>query len=628
MIATHCISTVRDLVPVIMAALWILFTTTIIFVPASTVQAQDTTQSEARKVVRQRRVVRRTDTTRRPVRRRILRDSDAEISEILLKGDDTLTQARKISKRIQAHQSQIFRLPRMRLLLRDDWMLPFKGEDFRDDERVFWGRAIHSSGGVQKYGYDLGIMRYDFRHKKWKQHTGTGENNSDWYIYGRPVYAMQDGTVIACWRNAPENLNRGTGNGSWHPELTKYEGSKSRIYGGGNGMWIKHADGSRVEYAHFQPGTVPASLCPHNDVLLPEIIASPAVNSAWPYIHVPPALQKIVQQGQFLGLVGNSGTSSNPHLHIHREEGGTDQTIKSGGSPVKIKFASGLWIPFNHKNGPYVAWKSFAGQPIPPGPSLIWPPRTTVGEHARHGYPAEHFVALFQHLADSGMWPVWMDCYTVGGKTFVNHIWRPAKKAWRAYFGLNTDEYQKIFDINKDQRFYPVFVDSYNSGGPTRYAVIFVHNMSGKYRARHGLTYSQHMAEMKAAAKEGLSAVNISVVSIGFSRRYTVLYRKQNFTGWVVKSRIPENQYQAEYNKQSNAGRKPIYLNAYMHHGRPYISAVFANIQTGGRKDRHKMSWAEYQKEYDSALANGLMTRVVTSFDGAQSQHRFAAVWW
>ena len=48
------------------------------------------------------------------------------------------------------------------------------------------------------------------------------------------------------------------GVGFYHPELTKYAGGKSRIYGGGNGFWIKHANGSIVEYAHFQPGSVPA----------------------------------------------------------------------------------------------------------------------------------------------------------------------------------------------------------------------------------------------------------------------------------------------------------------------------------------------------------------------------------
>lgn len=50
-------------------------------------QAQDTTQSKARKILRQRRVIRRADTIRKPVRRRVLRISDAEIRKAFTRSD-------------------------------------------------------------------------------------------------------------------------------------------------------------------------------------------------------------------------------------------------------------------------------------------------------------------------------------------------------------------------------------------------------------------------------------------------------------------------------------------------------------------------------------------------------------
>jgi hypothetical protein len=88
----------------------------------------------------------------------------------------------------------------------DLWDLPFKADDLRDDERVYWGRAIHSDSGPQKYGYDLGLLRYLDSKKEWAYvpDGGSMEKNSDYFVYGTPVYAMQDGTVLACWRNAPE----------------------------------------------------------------------------------------------------------------------------------------------------------------------------------------------------------------------------------------------------------------------------------------------------------------------------------------------------------------------------------------------------------------------------------------
>jgi hypothetical protein len=419
----------------------------------------------------------------------------------------------------------------------------------------------------------------------------------------------------------------GTGQGKWHDELTKYPNGGSRIYGGGNGFWIEHADGSRAEYAHFKPGSVPAALCPHNAVLMPSVIKSPNVTDAWPHIRVPANQQVTVQAGQFLGHVGNVGTSSNPHLHVHMENGGVASTTKSGGSPVPINFTSGLYIDYSDSSGPYVEWTRFAGKPIPPGPVLVWPSRSTGAEYARHGFDADHFGAFFQHLTDSGFWPEWIDTYRANGRSSINHVWRTAQGPWRAYFLVDSEKYQQVFDEAKADGYAPVFVESSGSGGQARYSVIFVKNKPGAAMARHGLSYDQHMSVMEDAKKQGLVPVNISVMSLGGKLYYTVLYRTGSLGAWSVKSQIRDSDYQQEYNDQTAAGRKPVYLNAYVHDGTAYISAVFGHVNTTGRKDRHLMSGQTYQTEYEGALDGGLLTRAVTGVDGAAA-HRFAAAWW
>ena len=494
--------------------------------------------------------------------------------------------------------------------------MPFKGEDLRDDERVYWGRAIHSSGGVQKYGYDLDVRRYDTSAKRWVAKTGA--NNKDWIVYGKPVYAMRSGKVIACWRNAPENPA---------PFQEHSKIAAGRIYGGGNGFWIEHPDGTRLEYAHFIPGTVPGALCPHNNALLPGKIQSPDVRFAWKYIRVPKNQQATVKRGQFLGKVGNAGTSSNPHLHMHLEEGGRADDVKQGGTPKVINFRRGLFAKFDNK-GPYVKWRSFARKPIPPGPVLVWPARTVTGEYARHSFPADRYPAIFAHLADSGFWPEWIDVYNVGGRDYVNQIWRRTKGNWRAYHLVDGTTYQKVVNDAIEDGFSPVLVESSVSRGKARYTVIFIKNRPGVFMARHGLNYNQHKAQMNAAKSKGLSPVNISVISLRNKRYYTVLYRSHKVGGWQVKSQIPENQYQAVYEANAKAGRRPIYLNAYVHNGKPFISAIFAQKSTGPRKDRHLMTSSKYQSEWRQAVNAGMKTRSVTSFDGAKTQHRFAAVWW
>lgn len=504
------------------------------------------------------------------------------------------------------------------------WGLPFKGEDFRDDERLYWHRPIHSPSGVQKNGYDLEIRRYDSNAKLWK--PAKGSKNSDWYIYDRPVYAMQSGSVIACWRNAPENPKTGTGEGKWHEELTKHPEGGSRIYGGGNGFWIEHADGSRAEYAHFRPGTVPAALCPHNDELLPEVVASPDVRHAWPHIRVDLPKPIKVKQGDFLGRSGNTGTSSNPHLHIHREEGGEAGTKKSGGSPLEIDFASGLYAPYDEK-GPYVKWTSFAGKPIPPGPVLVWPSVSKAPEYARHGFAAEGFGVMFQHLADSGYWPVWIDYYDVGGKTFVNHIWRPATQGYLTYLLDDKAVFQKNAEDAVKAGFNPAFVESSNTGGARRFTGVFVKNLPGDFLLKHDISEAAMQGAMKDAVKRGLSPVSVSVIPAGNELRYTVLFRPQS-TNWVIKPAIPEDDYQAEFNTQTKAGRRPVSVSAYVFKGKPHLCVAFAAVTVSDRKDRHLMSSREFQDEWEAARKAGMLTRSVTSFDGAQTQHRFAAAWW
>ena len=499
------------------------------------------------------------------------------------------------------------------------WSLPFRAEDLHDAERIVRIRKIHSSGGPQKYGYDLGVERYVGG--KWSEFSGSGKKNSDWHIYGAKVRAMAPGTVIACWRNAPENPP-----GSLHQEITKYTGNKSRIYGGGNGFWIQHADGSIAEYAHFRPGSVPASLCPHNAQLMPGLIDSPDVVHAWKYIRVTKGAK--VAKGQVLGRAGNAGTSSNPHLHIHREKGGTYATTFSKGASVKMNFARGLYVARTNRKGPYqTGWTRLAGKPIPAGPVHVWPPRGVGREYARHGFPAARYGAFFEHLSDSGFLPVIVDAYSVAGKTYINHVWNPAKgRRFYGYHLLSASRYQSKFTAATKAGYHPIWVDSVNANGQARYSAVFVKGAPAGY-ARHGLSSSGLTALIQHAKKRGLRPAQVSAVSIGGKLQYTALANKTNIgNDWVVKPHISEASYQAVYNAQKKAGRAPFYAQGYVHGGKRYLTVVFSNGRVKSRVDRHGLSASGYQNEYTSSLKAGRKTLAVSGYDG-NSAHRFVASW-
>jgi hypothetical protein len=97
--------------------------------------------------------------------------------------------------------------------------------------------------------------------------------------------------------------------------------------------------------------------------------------------------------------------------------------------------------------------------------------------------------------------------------------------------------------------------------------------------------------------------------------------------GWLLRSQVPENEYQALVLEQVEAGRYPVYLNVYKHAGTNWMAAVFAKAPSPNWTARHALSAAKYQHEYEAARKARMLTRTIAGYDGAASTHVFAAMW-
>ncbi len=144
--------------------------------------------------------------------------------------------------------------------------LPFKGE-----WSVFWGGETkelnqHHDTPNQSFAFDFLIID-----STGKTHKGDGKRNEDYFAFAQPVLAPADGDVTDVITGVRDNTP-----GSMNPYSAL-----------GNAVIIGHREHEVSIIAHFKHGS----------------------------IHVKPGDK--VKRGQSLGLCGNSGNSSEPHIHFH-----------------------------------------------------------------------------------------------------------------------------------------------------------------------------------------------------------------------------------------------------------------------------------------------------------------------
>ena len=168
------------------------------------------------------------------------------------------------------------------------YTLPFAGEWYVANGGIERGNSHSWDVLTQRYAYDFIMTDHRLR-----RHDGSGYRLNDYFCYDQPVLAPADGVVVEVCdgvRDAPRP-------GSLFIDFMARDFR-------GNFVIIRHAEGEYSFLAHLIPGSI-------------------GVKAG-----------ETVQRGQMIGRCGNSGHSSEPHLHFHVQD--QPDFFKAMGLPVQF----------------------------------------------------------------------------------------------------------------------------------------------------------------------------------------------------------------------------------------------------------------------------------------------------
>ena len=149
---------------------------------------------------------------------------------------------------------------------RTKMILPFRGE-----WSVFWGgdskeENYHVENEAQKHAFDFVI-----RDESGKSYKGGGNRNEDYYAFAEEIIAPCDGEVIQVVDGIKDNA----------------PGEMNPMYAPGNMVILKTKNNEYLVFAHLKQHSTAVKV------------------------------GQQLRQGALIGLCGNSGNTSEPHLHFH-----------------------------------------------------------------------------------------------------------------------------------------------------------------------------------------------------------------------------------------------------------------------------------------------------------------------
>lgn len=476
---------------------------------------------------------------------------------------------------------------------------PFRAADLRDGEYLVTSRCSHGAGGFesnQGFAYDVGVQCLDGSggSERGLLPGTTGAKNTDHRIWGLPVHAMTDGVVVEVARGVPSNA---------HPGQIDPIGA---THGGGNFVGIDYGNDCVVGYCHMQD-SLPASL-----VKGAQVVA-----------------------GQLLGRVGNSGSSTGPHIHIGAMSSVPHELMRP------MVWAYGWALGFGgqavHHDSP---WAQVTKQGLPAlngdaetnavvawWPDAAHPARFASGrtEVVLGAIPEVAYQSTFNELAAAGY-----HVHTVRTTQIASTLWftvvaRPAAGGHVAFHNTSPGDYETMFHDLVKQGYRLTCLHTYRTD-QIRMAGVFRKTAGPAWFATGLHSAAQHQADLAKAHQDGFFPTSLSVVVDAAGHEYvSAIFEQGNVGVWKAIS-VPVAGYQHAFDEANQAGQRLAALDAHHHPVQGQMLDVIFQTANAGGAAIHGLTLNDLAEQCHERRLDGQLTRALTGYQ-VNGAMRFAGLW-
>jgi hypothetical protein len=190
------------------------------------------------------------------------------------------------------------------------------------------------------------------------------------------------------------------------------------------------------------------------------------------------------------------------------------------------------------------------------------------------------------------------------------------------------DGYQVEFDRFTKAGYRPVWLDGFRSVGKTWINAIFRPD-DGRtpWVARHNLTGAQYQAEFEKWTKVGYRPLQIESYPVSDGIRYAAIFVKAAGPPFVAYHARSEADHQSRFNQLTAQGFAPVVISVTPWGGARYYTAFYEKKDVGGFAAYQVLDSNRYQAAFNQQAGAGRKLVYLNAYNDAAGP-RFTAIWY